>query len=77
MTRPILPGATLGMLGSGQLGRMFAIAARRLGYRVHVLSPDTNTPTGQVADLEICADYHDLDRVAEFARSVDVVSFEF
>ena len=77
MTRPILPGATLGMLGSGQLGRMFAIAARRLGYRVHVLSPDTNTPTGQVADLEIYADYHDLDRVAEFARSVDVVSFEF
>ncbi len=77
MTRPILPGATLGMLGSGQLGRMFAIAARRLGYRVHVLSPDTNTPTGQVADIEICADYHDLDRVAEFARSVDVVSFEF
>ena len=77
MTRPILPGATLGMLGSGQLGRMFAIAARRLGYRVHVLSPDTNTPTGQVADLEICADYHDLDRVAEFARSFDVVSFEF
>ena len=77
MTRPILPGATLGMLGSGQLGRMFAIAARRLGYRVHVLSPESSTPTGQVADLEICADYHDLDRVAEFAQSVDVVSFEF
>ena len=77
MTRPILPGATLGMLGSGQLGRMFAIAARRLGYRVHVLSPDTHTPTGQVADLEICADYLDLDRVAEFAQSVNVVSFEF
>ena len=51
MTQPILPGATLGVLGSGQLGRMFAIAARRLGYRVHVLSPDDDTPTGQVADL--------------------------
>ena len=74
---PILPGATLGMLGSGQLGRMFAIAARRLGYRVHVFSPDCNTPTGQVADLEIQADYLDLDRVAEFARGVDVVSYEF
>ena len=77
MTQPILPGATLGMLGSGQLGRMFAIAARRLGYRVHVLSPDNDTPTGQVADVEIRADYRDLDQVADFARSVSVVSFEF
>ena len=77
MNQPILPGATLGMLGSGQLGRMFAIAARRLGYRVHVFSPDSDTPTGQVADVEIRADYRDLDRVAEFARSVSVVSFEF
>lgn len=74
---PILPGATLGVLGSGQLGRMFAIAARRLGYRVHVLSPDDDTPTGQVADQEVRADYLDLDRVAEFARSVSVVTFEF
>jgi 5-(carboxyamino)imidazole ribonucleotide synthase len=77
MNKPILPGATLGMLGSGQLGRMFAIAARRLGYRVHVLSPDSDTPTGQVADVEVRADYRDLDRVAEFARTVSVVSFEF
>ena len=77
MTTPILPGATLGMLGSGQLGRMFAIAARRLGYRVHVFSPEKNTPTGQVADLEVQGDYHDLDRVAEFAKGVNVVSFEF
>lgn len=75
--RVILPGSTLGILGSGQLGRMFAIAARRLGYRVVVLSPDDDTPTGQVADEEIRADYLDLDRVAEFARKVDVVSFEF
>ena len=77
MRNPILPGATLGMLGSGQLGRMFTIAARRLGYRVHVLSPDTETPTGQVADVEVRADYLDLERVAEFARNVSVVSFEF
>ena len=77
MTGPILPGATLGVLGSGQLGRMFAIAARRLGYRVHVLSPDDDTPTGQVADQEIQADYLDLDRVAQFARGVSVVTFEF
>ncbi len=77
MTTPILPGATLGMLGSGQLGRMFAIAARRLGYRVHVLSPEKNTPMGQVADLEVQADYDDLDQIAEFAQGVSVVTFEF
>ena len=77
MTKPILPGATLGVLGSGQLGRMFAISARRLGYRVHVFSPDKSTPTGQVADLDIQGDYLDLDRVAEFAKSVSVVTFEF
>lgn len=73
----ILPGATLGVLGSGQLGRMFAIAARRLGYRVHVLSPERDTPTGQVGDLEIVADYQDLDAITAFARSVDAVTFEF
>jgi 5-(carboxyamino)imidazole ribonucleotide synthase len=77
MSRVIPPGSTLGVLGSGQLGRMFAIAARRLGYRVHVLSPDDDTPTGQVADLEIRAAYDDLDAVAQFARGVSVVTFEF
>lgn len=77
MTPAIPPGSTLGVLGSGQLGRMFAIAARRLGYRVHVLSPDDDTPTGQVADLEIRAAYDDLDAVAAFARGVSVVTFEF
>jgi len=65
------------MLGSGQLGRMFAIAARRLGYRVQVFSPDKDTPTGQVADLEIQASYNDLDAVADFAQQVDVVTYEF
>jgi 5-(carboxyamino)imidazole ribonucleotide synthase len=74
---PILPGSTIGVLGSGQLGRMFTMAARRLGYRVHVLSPDTGTPTGQVADVEIVAPYDDLEAIAAFARGVDVVTFEF
>ncbi|MDX2154331.1 MAG: 5-(carboxyamino)imidazole ribonucleotide synthase [Bryobacteraceae bacterium] len=77
MSRAILPGAAIGVLGSGQLGRMFAIAARRMGYRVHTLSPDRDTPTGQVADVEIEASYDDLDRVREFARAVDVVTYEF
>ena len=76
MTR-ILPGATIGVLGSGQLGRMFAIAARRLGYRVHTFSPDQDSPTGQVADHEVTASYDDLDAVAAFARGVAAVTFEF
>jgi 5-(carboxyamino)imidazole ribonucleotide synthase len=67
----------VGVLGSGQLGRMFAIAARRMGYRVHTFSPDEDTPTGQVADLEIQASYDDLDAVRRFASGVSVVTFEF
>src|SRR5688572_21759608 len=77
VNEPILPGAAVGVLGSGQLGRMFAIAARRMGYRVHTFSPDTDTPTGQVADVEITAAYDDLDAVRDFARNVSVVTFEF
>ncbi len=77
MSSVIPPGSTIGVLGSGQLGRMFTIAARRMGYRVRVLSPDDDTPTGQVADVEIQADYNDLDAVTEFARGVDVIGFEF
>ena len=77
MIRPILPGAAIGVLGSGQLGRMFAIAARRMGYRVHTFSRDQDTPTGQIADVEVVAPYDDLDAVESFARSVAVVTFEF
>jgi len=74
---PILPGSTIGVLGSGQLGRMFAIAARRMGYRVHTFSPDQDTPTGQIADVEVVAPYDDLDAVRKFASGVSVVTFEF
>ncbi|HYJ90914.1 MAG TPA: 5-(carboxyamino)imidazole ribonucleotide synthase [Pyrinomonadaceae bacterium] len=77
MNKIILPGSTVGVFGSGQLGRMFAIEARKMGYRVHTFSPDTDTPTGQVADVETSAEYDDLDAVKEFAKSVDVVTFEF
>ena len=56
---------------------MFAIEARKMGYRVHTFSPDSDTPTGQVADIETSAGYDDLDAVRTFARSVDVVTFEF
>ena len=74
---PILPGATLGVMGSGQLGRMFAIAARRMGYRVHTFSPEYDTPTGQVADKEVTAAYDDEQAVREFARGIAVLTFEF
>lgn len=77
MIDPILPGSAIGVLGSGQLGRMFAIAARRMGYRVHTFSPDEDTPTGQVADVEVTASYDDLDAVSQFASRVRVVTFEF
>jgi len=73
----VLPGATIGVLGSGQLGRMFAIAARRMGYRVHTFSPLADTPTGQIADIEYEASYDDLEAIRTFASKVQVVTFEF
>jgi 5-(carboxyamino)imidazole ribonucleotide synthase len=77
MNRPILPGSTIGVFGSGQLGRMLALVARRMGYRIHTYSPDSNSPTGQVANLEVSAPYDDLDAVRQFVRGVDVLTFEF
>jgi 5-(carboxyamino)imidazole ribonucleotide synthase len=73
----IEPGATIGVLGSGQLGRMFAIAAKQMGYRVHVFSPSHDSPAGQVADVEIQAPYGDLEAVERFAKQVDVITLEF
>src|SRR6476659_2829708 len=73
----ILPGATIGVLGSGQLGRMFAIAARELGYRIITYSPDNDTPTGHIAEFEYSCSYDELDNILEFARQVQVVTFEF
>ncbi|MBE2179426.1 MAG: 5-(carboxyamino)imidazole ribonucleotide synthase [Chthoniobacterales bacterium] len=75
--RPVLPGGSVGLLGGGQLGRMFGIAARRLGYRVHTFAPSSDSPAGQISDVEVSAPYEDLDRLAEFAQDVDVVTFEF
>jgi 5-(carboxyamino)imidazole ribonucleotide synthase len=77
---PLLPGATLGVLGSGQLGRMFAMAARRMGYRVAVFSDDhsgSSTPAGQVADHDVVSQYDNPTMVPIFARGVDAVTVEF
>ena len=73
----ILPGATIGMIGGGQLGRMFVIAAKYLGYNVIVLEPGANSPAGQVADEQLVAAYDDPDALAEFAKRCDVITTEF
>ena len=75
--RVVEPGAALGVVGGGQLGRMFAIAARRMGYRVHAFAREEDSPTGQVADLEVTASFDDLEALRTFASGVDVVTFEF
>lgn len=77
MTQRYLPGATIGVMGSGQLGRMFAMAARRMGYRVHIFSPERDSPAGQLADREVVAPYRDEKAVRAFARNVDLLTFEF
>ena len=73
----IPPGKTIGILGGGQLGRMFAHAAQSLGYRVHVYEPSAASPAGAAADFETNAPYDDAASLARFARSVDVVTYEF
>lgn len=77
MANPIPEGSTLGMLGGGQLGRMFTDAAHALGYRVHVFCPEANCPAAQVADQHTNAAYDDLDAVGKFAAAVAVVTYEF
>ena len=73
----ILPGATIGMLGGGQLGRLFAMSARSLGYRVCVLESDPNSPAGQIADAHIQAAYDDIDALKRLGEMCDVITTEF
>ncbi len=73
----LLPGATLGMLGGGQLGRMFTIAARNMGYHVIVLDPDPDSPAGELATDHLCADYQDPAALDTLARTCAAVSTEF
>jgi 5-(carboxyamino)imidazole ribonucleotide synthase len=73
----ILPGATLGVLGGGQLGRMFALRARVMGYRVVVLEPDPRGPAGQVADHQIVAAYDDPGALDQLADQCAAITTEF
>ena len=73
----LAPGAVIGIIGGGQLGRMSAMAAARLGYRVHVFSPEADGPAAQVSAASTVADYADLEALRRFADAVDVITFEF
>jgi 5-(carboxyamino)imidazole ribonucleotide synthase len=75
---PVLePGATIGILGSGQLGRMLALAAARLGFKCHIFAPDRDSPAFDVVRESTRAGYDDEQALARFAESVDVVTYEF
>ncbi len=74
---PLPPGSVLGIVGGGQLGRMTALAAARLGYRCHILTPERDSPAGQVAERTTVAPYEDRGALESFARAVDAITFEF
>lgn len=69
--------ATIGVIGGGQLGRMFTLDAKRMGYKVIVLDPTEHSPCGQVADEQIVAQYTDLDAITKLGESTDIVTYEF
>lgn len=73
----ILPPSMLGILGGGQLGRMFAVAAKTMGYRVTVLDPDANAPAAQFADVHLCAPFNDADALKTLAQTCAAVTTEF
>ena len=74
---PLPPGSTIGVLGGGQLGRMLALAAARLGFDVAVLEPEANSPASRVVKRTIVADYDDPQGLRDLAQACDVVTFEF
>lgn len=77
MNGPLPPNATIGIVGGGQLGRMAAMAAAKLGYRCHILTPERNSPAEQVAAAVTHGDYEDKSALQAFASAVDVITFEF
>lgn len=77
MSNPLPLGATIGILGGGQLGRMLSVAASRLGFKTHIFEPGANPPAGHVADKVTTASYEDAEALKAFAASVDVITYEF
>src|SRR5271156_2396657 len=74
---PIPPGATIGILGGGQLGRMLALAAARLGLKCHIFCPDPQSAAFEVVRRSTVAEYPDTGALDRFARSVDAITYEF
>jgi 5-(carboxyamino)imidazole ribonucleotide synthase len=77
VTFPLPPNSTIGIVGGGQLGRMSALAAARLGYRCHILTPEADSPAAQVSAGITIGDYEDPAALRDFAAQVDVITFEF
>lgn len=73
----IKPGQTIGIIGGGQLGRMMALAAKEAGFKIAVLDPSTNSPCGQVADVEITAPFNDKEALDQLAKISDIITYEF
>src|SRR6478609_5287202 len=73
----VRPGATIGIVGGGQLGRMLALAAAQLGYRCHIYCPEETSPAGEVSAAVTRGAYDDAEALARFAGAVDVVTYEF
>ncbi len=73
----ILPGQTIGIIGGGQLGRMMALAAKAMGYRIAVLDPVIDSPCGQVADVKIIGAYDDFEAIRKLAEISDCITYEF
>ncbi|MEH7402574.1 5-(carboxyamino)imidazole ribonucleotide synthase [Gottfriedia acidiceleris] len=76
-SKVILPGQTIGIIGGGQLGRMMALSAKEMGYKIAVLDPTPNSPCGQVSDIEITAEYSNLEAIKQLAKVSDVITYEF
>lgn len=77
MTEPLLQGSTIGILGGGQLGRMLSVAAARLGFKTCIFEPAGDCPASHVANYHYQASYEDAEALRKFARSVDVITYEF
>ncbi|MEH7451782.1 5-(carboxyamino)imidazole ribonucleotide synthase [Gottfriedia acidiceleris] len=76
-SKVILPGQTIGIIGGGQLGRMMALSAKEMGYKIAVLDPTPNSPCGQVSDIEITAEYSNIEAIKQLAKVSDVITYEF
>jgi 5-(carboxyamino)imidazole ribonucleotide synthase len=75
--KTIFPGAVIGIIGGGQLGKMMAVAAKQMGYKVAVVDPVKDSPCGQIADIEITAQYNDREAIQKLAGVSDIITYEF